>query len=140
MFRPSDNISETVQLFIGLSLVEFHRSIDVNSLFDELKEPLVREIMQVLDIQSEFFLRVFKAASYLKFPLNIVHQEDLVKVMKSTEDELDSFAKIQFSKELDKIFNSRPTKTIQLMEFFQGSLGLSGIQVQQKFITLLAHI
>lgn len=139
-FKPSHDISETVQLFIGLSLVEFHKSINLDSLLDELDESLVREIMQVMDIQSEFFLRAFRAATYLKLALNIVHQDELRKVMEATEDELDTFAKIQFSKELDNIFESRSTKTLQLIEFFRPPLWYSKIRVQKKFITLLAHI
>lgn len=139
MFRPADNIKETIQLFIGLSLVEFHRAIDKNSLHDDVNESLIREIMEVMDIQSEFFLRVFKAASYLKFPLNLVSPSDLKLVLMSTHEEVDKFAKDQFSLELDKIFCKREHKSIQLLEFFQ-TPSFSEIKVQKKFITLLAYI
>lgn len=140
MFKPSDNISEVIQLFIGLSLVEFHRSINIDSLSDELDESLVREIMGVMDLQSEFFLRAFKAASYLRLPLNIIHQDNLKNVMMAEESELEDFAKNEISKELDEIFSPRSTKTLQLLEFFQPTFPDTRIQVQQKFITILAHI
>ncbi len=139
MFRPAEDITETIQLFIGLCLVEFHMSIDKNSLHDEMEEKLVREIMDVMEIRSEFFLRVFRAAVYLKFPLNLVHSKDFNAVLSSNEEEVEKFAKQQITKELDKIFKERETKSLQLLEFFQQP-SFSRIKVQQKFITILAYI
>lgn len=139
MFRPAEDISETIQLFIGLCLVEFHMSINKNSLHDEMEEKLVREIMDVMEIRSEFFLRVFRAAAYLRFPLNLVHSKDFNAVLSSNEEEVEKFAKQQITKELDKIFKERETKSLQLLEFFQQP-SFSRIKVQQKFITILAYI
>lgn len=139
MFRPAENITETIQLFIGLCLVEFHMSIDKNSLHDEVDEKLVREIMGVMETRSEFFLRVFEAAVYLRFPLNLVHSKDLNAVLSSNEGEVEKFVGQQIEQELDKIFKERETKSLQLLEFFQQP-SFSRIKVQQKFITLLAYI
>lgn len=139
MFKIAENITETVQLFIGLSLVEFHRNINKTSLFDRMDENLVREIMDVMDIQSEFFNRALKASVYLRFPMNIVHPDDIAKIINSDGDEVEEFAKNQFSIELDKIFNEREDKAIQLLEFFQ-TPSFSRIKVQEKFLLILSHI
>lgn len=139
MFKIAEEVTETVQLFIGLSLVEFHMNINKTSLFDRMDESLVREIMEVMDIQSEFFNRVLKAAVYLRFPMNFIHPDDISKVIESKGDEVEKFAKKQFTIELDKIFKEREDKYIQLLEFFQ-TPSFSRIKVQEKFLLILSHI
>lgn len=135
MFSKAPNYRQTIHLYIGFALFEFHQGMDYNSINDEIDKRTIEDMMKTFDLWSPFMIKIVHSCTTLKVPLNIIDYREFETVMKFTDDEeLDRIVSDIILTEVNEVFQH--VKHIKLGDFI-----LHGqTSFMSKYRQLFTHI
>lgn len=106
-FKTAPHHRDSIAIYIAFALIEFHRGMDYNALFDPINKKLMKDIMKEFDMTSKYMMKVLHGCAHIRVPLNIISFDDLVTTIQAKLSEVEEFISTLIEEEIDIIFKQQ---------------------------------